>query len=82
MTINKLVQELAKREGLKKQVDIAQMKEIVGHLSDMVYAELYDLNSPFVSMINDMPTITSALYRNGEKRAKKKAKKKKKCAYS
>lgn len=39
MTIRKLVNELVKRESLKKQVEIAQVREIIGHLSDMMREE-------------------------------------------
>lgn len=35
-TPKKLVRELCRREGLKKQVDIAQMSEIVGHLGEIL----------------------------------------------
>jgi hypothetical protein len=55
-TVKALVKELCKREGLKKQVDIAQMNEIVGHLSDIV------TQSP-------MWKIESLLFRNGVRRA-------------
>lgn len=67
MTINKLVKELCKREGLKKQVDIAQIREIIGHLSDMVH-EFDDLYG------ND---VVGALLENGRKRANRKRKGKK-----
>lgn len=62
-TIKALAKELAKREGKRKQVDIAQITEILGHLSDIAYNDYWDL---FV------------LAENGEKRAKKKAKVKRK----
>lgn len=32
-----LIRKLCKLEGLKDQVSIAQMSEIVGHISDLVY---------------------------------------------
>lgn len=37
MNLNKLALEITKREGLKKQVNIAQVKEILGVLSDVVF---------------------------------------------
>jgi len=36
-TIEKLIRELCKREGKKAQVNIAQMREIVGVISDVIY---------------------------------------------
>ena len=63
-TIKQLVKELCKREGLKKQVDVAQISEIVGHLSDIVYEYSSAVDFPLYMM----------LHKNGEKRAKKKAK--------
>lgn len=71
MTIKKIVQELCKREGLKKQVNIAQVSELVGHLSDMLYDNLID-DKGFIS-----PVIKSLIL-NGQKRAEKKKKAKKK----
>lgn len=58
-TIKALAKELAKREGKRKQVDIAQISELLGHLSDMVYDDCKSMD---------------ILFNNGEKRAKKKAK--------
>lgn len=66
MTPNKLAKELAKREGLKKQVDIAQIKELIGHLADMCYAE-------FQSGADQL-AVWDCLYTLGEKRAKKRKK--------
>ncbi len=67
MTILKLRKELAKREGLKKQVDIAQLSEVLGHLSDMIWEQA----GP-----QEEHEIYWTLSYNGWKRAKKKAKKK------
>lgn len=39
MTIKKLAKLLTAREGLKKQVSIADMAEILGHLSDMIFED-------------------------------------------
>jgi len=63
-TIKGLAIELCKREKKKKQVDIAQMSETLGHLSD-IYFE--NRNKP-------LPHIGYILFNNGLKRAKKKAK--------
>lgn len=62
MTIAKLAKELCKREGLKKQIDIAQMTELLGHVSDILYAE---------PLLNKMD-ILMMFYKNGKKRATKK----------
>lgn len=56
MTIRKLALELCRREGRKRQVDIAQMREVLGHLSDMVYGTSWS-------------AIFVALIKNGQKRA-------------
>ncbi len=58
-TIKALAKELCSREGLKKQVDIAQIAEILGHLSDMVFEDCKAMD---------------ILFNNGMRRAKKKAK--------
>lgn len=62
-TIKGLVLEQCRREGKKKQIDIAQMKEATGVLSDIYYEQ-----------IEQGYSIDSILYINGQKRAKKKAK--------
>lgn len=58
-TIKALAKELAKREGKRKQVDIAQISEILGHLSDI---------------LTENPSVWTLIVANGIKRAKKKAK--------
>lgn len=68
-TINDVVEELCKREGKKRQVNVAQMAEIVGHLSDMFF-------EAFSSEDHALPTI---LILNGNKRAKAKKKRRKSC---
>jgi hypothetical protein len=65
MKISELVKELVRREGKKKQVDRAQMSEIVGHLSDMMFEESYESHP-----------ICFCLWNNGARRAKRKGKKK------
>lgn len=67
MTMNQITKELCKREGLKKQVDIAQMKEILGHLADIFWEE------ESFHMSNGSPGY--ALLVLGKKRSKKKKKK-------
>jgi hypothetical protein len=68
MTPKKLIREIAKREGLRKQVDIAQLTEIIGHLSDLMH-EL----DPYA-----MSELVSQLQGLGEKRAAKREKELKK----
>lgn len=64
MTIKQLAKEIAKREGLKKSVDIAQIQEILGHLSDMCFEDFHD----------DCMIVWDCLYDNGAKRAQKRKK--------
>lgn len=65
MRVRELIKELCKREGLKRQSDIAQVGELVGHLSDIVYEDGIDL----------LPSsLMHYLYRNGKRRAKKRLK--------
>jgi hypothetical protein len=63
MTMSQIVVELCRREGKKKQVNIAQMREIVANLCDILVE-------------NHEAVIT--LMMNGAKRDKKKSAKKKK----
>ncbi len=60
MTIASIVKEVCKREGLKKQVQIAQVREIIAHLSDL-------------SAEQDSE-VAVALYKNGARRAKRRKK--------
>lgn len=69
MTIKQLTTELCKREGLKSQTAIGNVREIVGHLSDMVYHD-WNQEAPMEWVTFD------CLRDNGEKRAKKKPKSK------
>jgi hypothetical protein len=66
-TIRALVNELVRREGLKKQVEIAQVRELVGHLSDIMYEWINGLDTNL--------SLLRVLYENGRRRAKKKGKK-------
>lgn len=60
-TIKALASELAKREGKKSQARIGDIREILGHLSDIAFDDYRHL---YVLVVN------------GQKRALKKAKKK------
>ena len=62
MTIQQLSRLLCKREGLKAQVNIAQMNEILGHLSDMHFEEIEEFG---------WSVLPSMFYANGARRAKK-----------
>ena len=57
MNIKQIVEELCKREGKKRQVNIAQMKEVVGYISEILAENQKALDS---------------LVRLGNKRNKKK----------
>lgn len=37
MTIGKIVSELARREGKKSQVTVGNIRELLGHLGDMMW---------------------------------------------
>lgn len=60
-----IANELASREGLKKQVNVAQLTEIVGHLSDMIYQQIRN-------GAGRGELISQILYKNGSRRAKRK----------
>lgn len=63
MTILSLAKELCRRDGKKKQVDIAQMKEILGMLSDIFWSEPMGV-----------VRLVQIFVESGMKRAKKKKK--------
>jgi hypothetical protein len=69
--LNKLVKELCRREGLKSQTSIANVREIVGHLSDIIYKDLANISFYFEDPDG---VVLRALYVNGHKRSKKKKK--------
>lgn len=75
-TIRGLVNELVKREGLKKQVEVAQVREIIGHLSDV-------FNEQFIQTTDGLESLVDLLVDNGTRRAVKRIanikKAKKKC---
>ena len=56
MKYKELIAYLAAKEGLKKQISIAQIKELVGLLSELLYEE---------------PSIALELVRVGKRRKKK-----------
>ena len=56
-TIKGIALELCRREAGKKQVDVAQMTEIVAHLSDMI-----------IEMEFEMRTLSDILLKNGTSR--------------
>ncbi len=60
MKISEIVREVCRREGLKKQAEVAQIREIIAHLSDM-------------SAEQDSE-VAVALYKNGARRAKRRKK--------
>jgi hypothetical protein len=63
-TIRGLASEVCKREGKKSQARIGDVREILGILSDILYAQ-------------DEPLETyQVLYKNGQVRSKKKSGKK------
>ena len=59
MTIKTLVCYITKQEGKKSQVNIGDASEIIGIISDLIYAP------------NGM-AVVDALFQNGLKRSKKK----------
>lgn len=61
MTIKFICSEIAKREGKKIQTPIGDIREIVGIVSDLIYAE---------------DNVFEKLWNNGEKRAKRNGAKK------
>lgn len=76
MTIKQLAVKLCKKEGLKKQVNVAQMQEVLGALSDLVYAQIKKANIDIIENPKQMNFfIIDVLCLNGAKRAKKKDKK-------
>jgi hypothetical protein len=63
ITMTKLAQYIAKQEGKKKNVDIAQITEILGILSDMIVLEIDNRKTS---------SIVNALIKNGVRRQEKK----------
>jgi hypothetical protein len=69
MRIETLVKKICRAEGKKKQVSIAQIREIVGIISDIYWKKW---------QFNDGWKVAAPLFMNGQKRAKARAKGKKK----
>jgi len=69
MTFKQLVREVCKREGLRKHIDIAQITEILGHLSDLAYDD-HVSGRTFLAP----NTVQTTLVMVGSTRAKKKKK--------
>lgn len=64
-TINALVKELCKREGLKSQTSIGNVREVIGHLADILDEQAVD---------GVGSEVMELLYSLGAKRAKKRKK--------
>ncbi len=65
MTLKELASSIAKREGLKKQVSIGNVREILGLVSDEVYAQYQKSDAAFTA-------FATQLRLNGQRRAKRK----------
>lgn len=53
MTLNKLIKEICKREGLKKQTEVAQVREILRIIAELqAESEYYNSQGP-VDVLND-----------------------------
>jgi hypothetical protein len=63
--LKELVTEIAKREGLKSQVTVGNIREIVSVMSDLLHEQL---------MADDRPNILELLSSLGYRRSKKKKK--------
>ena len=70
MRFKQLVKEICAREGLKKQVDVAQVSELLGHLADIAYEDYVNCER---LMIN-ADSVYNDLFLIGLKRSKKKKK--------
>lgn len=67
MTIKKLASMVAQREGKKSQARIGEVREILGIISDLIYADYLEHK--------ESSPVLDALANNGLGRAKKKVKK-------
>jgi uncharacterized protein YqfB (UPF0267 family) len=65
MTIKQLEKLIATRESKKSQVKIGDIREIIGIISDVIYADIKFMSTETIYELNE----------NGKKRAKKKVKK-------
>jgi hypothetical protein len=68
-TINALVKELCKREGLKSQTSIGNVREVIGHLADIIHEEEYDGDE-----YSEPSETAILLFDLGKRRAKRKKK--------
>lgn len=67
-TIKTLASVLAKREGKKSQARIGDIRELLGHLSDLFYEEFMSLE------FDGKAHLPTMILRNGRLRSKKKKK--------
>lgn len=65
MKISEIVKILAKGEDGKSKVKVGDIREVIGLLSDLLYADQKGLDHPYETY--------DALVLNGKRRAKKKA---------
>lgn len=65
MTMKELANKIAKAEGLKSEVSIGNIREILAILSDMVWAEMLE------TYPNGELAIGNCLCKNGKRRAKR-----------
>lgn len=70
MKFKALVKEICRREKLKKQVDIAQVTEICGHLADILYETDVrdDKGDSFIGTLQELKRVYELRFK---KRAKK-----------
>jgi len=59
--MNDLAQEITRREGGKKNLSIAQVKEVLAHLSDVIYEDDTRPREGFVG-------VSTIVFLNGERR--------------
>lgn len=71
MTMNSILKQLMLRESLKKQVNRAQMKEILGHISDLLFENYTKLDWNPEGNVEATNWMDIVLYNNGAKRRKK-----------
>ena len=69
MKIKELVTELCALEGMKSQIQVGDMREVIGKLSDILFSELEFEGDTCIIKFDG---AVAALFVNGAKRAKKK----------
>jgi len=68
MTINKLAKEICSREGLKKSVDIAQVKEILRIICELESeAEFYNSQGPVSAIVDQEFKVRKKVWKRLEK---------------